>query len=234
MRNTNLEPPLSPITETGRTLAPLIDHTLLKADTRHDQIIQLCREAHYYGFFAVCVLPTRVSLAVRSLAGSAVKTATVIGFPLGATTASAKAFETTEAVQAGAQELDMVMAVGALKDRDYDYVKSDIHSVVRAAGGRTVKVIIETALLTNDEKESACKLAMEAGAHFVKTSTGLAGGATEADVRLLRQLVGDRIGVKASGGIQTCRDALTMIRAGATRIGTSSGVAIVTGINSTE
>ena len=216
------------MTETGRTCAPLIDHTLLKADTRHDQIIQLCREAHHYGFAAVCVVPSRVALAVRSLAGSSVKTATVIGFPLGATTSRAKAFETTEAVKAGAQELDMVMAVGALKDRDYDYVKTDILSVVHAAERRTVKVIIETTLLANDEKAAACNLAMESGAHFVKTSTGLTGDATESDVRLLRQQVGDRMGVKASGGIRTCQDALTMIRAGATRIGTSSGVAIVT------
>ena len=208
----------------------MIDHTLLKADTRQDQILQLCREARYYGFATACVLPLHLPLASQALAGSHVKAASVVGFPLGAITSDSKAFEAAEAIQSGARELDMVMAIGALKDGNYAYVKSDILAVVRAAKGQTVKVIIETALLTDDEKISACKLALEAGAHFIKTSTGLAGGATVADIQLMRQTVGDRMGVKASGGLRTCQDALAMIRAGATRIGTSSGVAMVTEI----
>jgi len=217
-----------PMTETGRTLAPLIDHTLLKADTRREQVLRLCREARHYGFAAVCVLPRHLALAAGSLAGSPVKAATVIGFPLGASLTEAKAFEAAAAVKDGAGELDMVLAAGALKDGDDDYVKNDILAVARAAAGRTVKVILETALLTDDEKRRACRIALEAGAGFVKTSTGLAGGATEADIRLMRREVGERMGVKASGGIRTRRDALAMVRAGATRIGTSAGVAIVT------
>ena len=223
-----------PITAAGQSLAPLIDHTLLKTDTRREQILQLCREARHYGFAAVCVPPLHLPLAVSCLSGSNVKAATVIGFPLGFAVTAAKAFETTAAVEAGAQELDMVLAIGALKDGNLDYVKNDILAVVRAARGRTVKVILETALLTDAEKVCACRLALEAGAQFVKTSTGLAGGATEADIRLMRQAVGDRMGIKASGGIRTCRDARAMLRAGATRLGTSAGVAIVTENNSAE
>ncbi len=221
-------PYLSPLTATGATIAPLIDHTLLKADTRHSQILQLCTEARHYGFAAVCVLPIHLTLAVRSLADSPVKAATVIGFPLGAVTSKSKALEAEEAVKAGARELDMVMAISALKDKDYTYVQGDIRAVVRAAEGKTVKVILETALLTKTEKVSACQIALEAGAHFVKTSTGLVGGATKADVRLMRRVVGERMGVKASGGMRTCQDALTMIQAGASRLGTSAGVAMVT------
>lgn len=217
------------MTATGRTLAPLIDQTLLRADARREQVLRLCREARHYGFAAVCVLPRHLALAASSLAGSPVKAATVVGFPLGANTTEAKAFEAAAAAGAGAAELDMVLAVGALKDGDDAYIKEDILAVVRAAAGRTVKVILETALLTDDEKIRACRIALATGAHFVKTSTGLAGGATEADVRLLRREVGARMGVKASGGIRTAQDALAMVRAGATRIGTSAGVAIVTG-----
>ncbi len=217
-----------PMTETGRTLAPLVDHTLLKADARREQVLTLCREACHYEFAAVCVLPRHLALAAKSLVGSPVKAATVIGFPLGANTSASKAFEAAAAVKDGADELDMVLAVGALKDGDDDYVNKDIFAVVRAASGRPVKVILETSLLTNDEKLRACRIALAAGAGFVKTSTGLAGGATEADIRLMRRAVGERMGVKASGGIRNCRDALAMVRAGATRIGTSASVAIVT------
>ncbi len=216
------------MTPAGRSLAPLIDHTLLKADARRDQVLRLCREARHYGFAAVCVPPLHLPLAAGALRGSNVRPATVIGFPLGFAAPAAKAFEAAAAVAAGAQELDMVLAIGALKDGDHALVENDIRAVVRAARGRTVKVIIETALLTDAEKTRACKIALAAGAHFVKTSTGLAGGATEADIRLLRRAVGGRMGIKASGGIRTCRDALAMVRAGATRLGTSAGVAIVT------
>jgi deoxyribose-phosphate aldolase len=216
------------MTDAGRLIAPLIDHTILRADTRQAQVLQLCREARHYGFAAVCVLPVYLTSAARALAGSDVKAATVIGFPLGATTTEAKAFEASAAIQSGAMELDMVIAVGLLKDGDYAYVENDIRAVIHAAEDRIVKVILETTLLTDAEKVAACEIAMKAGVKFVKTSTGLAGGATEADVRLMRGVVGDRIGVKASGGIRTSRDALAMIRAGATRLGTSAGVAIVT------
>ncbi len=216
------------MTAAGRRLAPLIDHTLLKADARREQVLALCREARHYGFAAVCVLPRHLALAVKALAGSPVRAVTVVGFPLGASLTSVKAFEAAGAVRQGAGELDMVLAVGALKDGDDAYARRDIRAVVRAAAGRPVKVILETALLTDAEKRRACRLALEAGARFVKTSTGLAGGATAADVRLLRREVGERAGVKASGGIRTCREALAMVRAGATRLGTSAGVAIVT------
>jgi deoxyribose-phosphate aldolase len=202
------------LTEAGARVAPLIDHTLLKAEAMRAQIVALCREARQYGFAAVCVHPCRVRLAADELAGSPVKPCTVIGFPQGAHTTAAKAFEAEDAVVNGAQELDMVLAVGAMKDRDHAYVLNDIRSVVKAAGGRTVKVILETCLLTNEEKVMACRLTVEAGAGFVKTSTGLAGGgASVEDIRLMRQTVGNRCGVKASGGIRTLDDALRMIAA---------------------
>jgi len=217
------------LTEAGARVAPLIDHTLLKAEATRAQIVALCREAKQYGFATVCVHPNRILLAADELAGSPVKPCTVIGFPQGAHTTAAKAFEAEDAVRNGAQELDMVLAVGAMKDRDHAYVLNDIRAVVRAAGGRTVKVILETCLLTNEEKVMACRLTVEAGAGFVKTSTGLAGGgASVEDIRLMRQTVGNRCGVKASGGVRTLDDALKMIAAGANRLGTSAGVAMVT------
>jgi len=210
-------------------VAPLIDHTLLKPDATREAVAHLCLEARRHGFAAVCVNPWMVTTTREKLAQSPVKVCTVVGFPLGATTSSSKLAEAGEAVRNGAQELDMVLPLGALKEHDYKYVTNDIRSVVRAADGRTVKVILETCLLTDQEKVAACNLAVEAGAHFVKTSTGFCGGgATVPDVRLLRKTVGPGFGVKASGGIRSVEDALKMIDAGATRLGTSSGVAIVT------
>nr|PZN41774.1 MAG: deoxyribose-phosphate aldolase [Bacillota bacterium] len=216
--------------EWDRSLARLIDHTLLKPEATEEQIRRLCAEARHYGFAAVCVNPWWVPLCVQELKGTGVKVATVIGFPLGATTTEAKAFEARQAVEAGAEELDMVINVGALKSGHLDRVQEDIAAVVRAAAGRVVKVILETGLLTDEEKVTACRLAVAAGAHFVKTSTGFGpGGATVADVRLMRQTVGDQVGVKASGGIRDHATAVAMVEAGASRIGASSSVAIVTG-----
>lgn len=210
-------------------IAKYIDHTLLKADATKNQIESLCNEAKQYGFFSVCVNPTWVSLAANMLEGSDVKVCTVIGFPLGATTLETKAFETVNAIHNGAKEVDMVINIGALKNGDLDAVKKDIEAVVNAAKGQAlVKVIIETCLLTDDEKKTACRLAAEAGADYVKTSTGFStGGATASDIQLMRETVGPEIGVKASGGVRSALDAKTMIDAGATRIGTSSGVNIV-------
>lgn len=219
----------TPLTEAGKRLAALIDHTLLKPDARRDQVLRLCEEAARFGFAAVCVNPWMLAPAVSALRGHPVKPCTVVGFPLGATTAEVKGFEAADAVKRGAAELDMVLNVSALKDGDRAAVRRDIEAVVRAAEGRIVKVILETCLLTDDEKRDACRLAVEAGARFVKTSTGLAGGgATVEDIRLMRAVVGPNIGVKASGGIRTSDDARRMVEAGATRIGTSAGVAIVT------
>jgi len=210
-------------------IAKYIDHTLLKADATKNQIESLCNEAKQYGFFSVCVNPTWVSLAANMLEGSDVKVCTVIGFPLGATTLETKAFETVNAIHNGAKEVDMVINIGALKNGDLDAVKKDIEAVVNAAKGQAlVKVIIETCLLTDDEKKTACRLAAEAGADYVKTSTGFStGGATASDIQLMRETVGPEIGVKASGGVRSALDAKAMIDAGATRIGTSSGVNIV-------
>ena len=220
---------MTSMTAQGAKVAPLIDHTLLKAQATRAQVATLCGEARQYGFAAVCVPPCQVRFAADALAGSPVKPGTVIGFPFGYSTSAAKAFEAEDAIRNGAQELDMVLAISAIKDQDHAYVLKDIRGVVAAAAGRTVKVIFETCLLTKDEKVTACRLALEAGAGFVKTSTGLAaGGATVDDIQLMRQTVGNRCGVKASGGIRTLDDALKMIAAGANRIGTSGGVAIVT------
>lgn len=217
------------MTEQGATVAPLIDHTLLKADATRAQVVAVCKEARQYGFAAVCVHPCRIHFVADQLAGSSVKPGTVIGFPFGTTTSATKVFEVEDALRNGAQELDMVLAISAMKDRDYVYVRNDMQAVVKAAAGRTVKVIFETCLLTREEKIMACKLAVEAGVQFVKTSTGLAtGGATVDDVRLMRQTVGSACGVKAAGGIRSLDDVLKMIAAGANRIGTSAGVAIVT------
>ncbi|MBN2256319.1 MAG: deoxyribose-phosphate aldolase, partial [Anaerolineaceae bacterium] len=207
-------------------MAGLIDHTLLKPDATHDQIAQLCFEARKYNFASVCINPTHVKLCAELLKGSQVKVCTVIGFPLGATSPEVKVFEAQNAIQHGASEIDMVINIGALKARDLELVARDIHGVVTAghASGALVKVIIETALLTEEEKVMACLLAKEAGADYVKTSTGFSGGgATVEDITLMRQTVGPTIGVKASGGIRTREDAEKMVAAGATRIGASAG-----------
>ena len=217
------------ITEIGKSIAPLIDHTLLKPDASRQQMIALCREAINYGFATVCVNPFMVRLAAKELKESSVKVCSVIGFPLGASTTEAKAFEADNAVSNGARELDMVISVTALKDHNYKYVSNDIKAVIKAGHGNLVKVILETCLLTDKEKITASRLVMEAGADFVKTSTGFSkGGATVKDIKLIRQTVGDGIGIKASGGIHTTADALKMIDAGAGRIGASAGIAIVT------
>ena len=215
-------------------IAKMIDHTLLKPDAKKDQIVTLCEEAKKYNFASVCVNPTWVKLASELLAGTEVKVCTVIGFPLGATTSNTKAFETEDAIKNGATEVDMVINIGALKDKNYDLVREDIKAVVEAAKGKALtKVIIETCLLTNEEKETACKLAVEAGTDFVKTSTGFStGGATVEDIALMRKTVGPDIGVKASGGVRSSEDTSKMVEAGATRIGASSGVAIVNGLTS--
>lgn len=209
-------------------LAQYIDHTLLKADATVADIITLCGEAAEHRFAAVCVNPVYVTLAAHFLAGSGVKVATVIGFPLGATFTAVKVLETCEAVLRKADEIDMVMNIAAAKAGQWDAVIDDIRQVVTAAEGKTVKVILETALLTDEEKCRACEAALAAGAQYVKTSTGFGpGGATEEDVRLLRTVVGERAGVKASGGIRTRHQAEKMIAAGATRLGTSAGTTII-------
>jgi deoxyribose-phosphate aldolase len=214
------------------SLAGMIDHTLLKPDATQQEIAQLCFEARKHGFASVCVNPTWVDLCAQLLKGSSVKVCTVIGFPLGATSSETKAFETKTAIDHGATEIDMVINIGALKARDLETVAKDIRGVVNAAHSRNiiVKVIVETALLTDEEKTIACLLSKEAGADFVKTSTGFAGGgATVHDVELMRKIVGPEMGVKASGGVRTFEDAESMIKAGATRIGASAGVKIIQG-----
>ena len=211
-------------------LAKMIDHTNLKASTVKEEILKLTKEAKEYQFASVCVNPTWVELAAQELKGTDVKVCTVIGFPLGANTKEVKVFETKDAIEKGAQEIDMVINIGKLKDGDDDYVESEIAGVVEASKGKAiVKVIIETCLLTDDEKKQVCSLAVKAGADFVKTSTGFStGGATIEDVALMKQTVGAHVGVKASGGIHSKEDAQAMVHAGATRIGASSGIAIVT------
>lgn len=207
-----------------------IDHTLLKPDASQEQIETLIEEAKKYDFASVCVNPTWVNFAAQALKATDVKVCTVIGFPLGANTPELKAFETSDAIQNGANEVDMVINIGALKSRNFDLVERDIRAVVEAAKGTLVKVIIETCLLTDDEKVKACQIAQKAGADFVKTSTGFStGGATVADVALMRKTIGPDMGVKASGGARSYEDALAFIKAGATRIGASSGVAIMEG-----
>jgi len=213
-------------------LARMIDHTLLKPDATPDQIAQLCFEARKYQFASVCINPTWVKLCAQLLEGSPVKVCTVIGFPLGASASEVKAFETGNAIDHGATEIDMVINVGALKARELETVARDIRGVVSVAHARgmIVKVILETVLLNDEEKTIACLLSKEAGADFVKTSTGFAGGgATVHDVALMRRVVGPEIGVKASGGVRTYEDAENMIKAGATRIGASAGVKILQG-----
>jgi len=218
-------------------LAKMIDHTLLKPDATQQEIAQLCFEARKYGFASVCINPTWVSLCAQLLQGSLVKVCTVIGFPLGATSLETKAFETETAIKQGATEIDMVINIGALKARDLDTVAKDIRGVVNAAHshGIIVKVIIEAALLNDEEKVIACLLSKEAEADFVKTSTGFAsGGATIHDVELMRKTVGPEMGVKAAGGVRTFEDADAMIKAGATRIGASAGVKILQGPSKQE
>lgn len=211
----------------------LIDHTLLKPDSTQAQIDLLIDEAIEYEFASVCVNPTWVAYASERLKKTPVKVCTVVGFPLGANTSSSKAFETANAIENGADEVDMVINIGAAKDGRFDDVQSDIEAVVQASGDKLVKVIIETCLLTDDEKIKVCQAAMVAGADFVKTSTGFStGGATVSDVTLMRQTVREKLGVKASGGARSLDDVKRLVEAGATRIGTSSGVAIVKGESS--
>ncbi|HFI0054647.1 TPA: deoxyribose-phosphate aldolase [Streptococcus suis] len=207
-----------------------IDHTILKPETSKEQVGQILAEAKEYNFASVCVNPTWVAYAAQELKDSDVKVCTVIGFPLGANTPALKAFETKDAIENGADEIDMVINIGALKSKNYDLVLEDIKAVVTASGDKLVKVIIETCLLTDEEKVKACELSKEAGADFVKTSTGFStGGATVEDVALMRKTVGPDMGVKASGGARSYEDAIAFIEAGATRIGASSGVAIMKG-----
>ncbi|MFQ5407140.1 MAG: deoxyribose-phosphate aldolase [Anaerolineales bacterium] len=216
----------------NESVGRLIDHTLLKPDATPDQIAQLCYEARRYGFASVCVNPTHVKLCAQLLQGSAVRVCTVIGFPLGATSPEVKSFEAQQAIDDGANEIDMVINIGALKAKDYDTVSGDVRAVVRASHAKDaiVKVIIEAALLTDEEKVAASLISKEAGADFVKTSTGFGpGGATVADVALMRRVVGPHMGVKAAGGIKSLEDARAMVSAGATRIGASAGVKIVHG-----
>ncbi len=212
----------------SENMATYIDHTLLKPEAKREDIFRLCREALQNNFYSVCINPSYVQTAVSELKDSTVKVCAVIGFPLGATTTATKAFEAAEAIASGAEEVDMVIHIGALKGGEVDYVRDDIAAVVQVARGKTVKVIIESGLLTDSEKVLACRLAKEAGAGFVKTSTGFGpGGATVGDIRLMRETVGPDLGVKASGGVRTLETARLMIEAGATRIGTSSGITIV-------
>ena len=216
--------------EAAREVARFIDHTLLKPDASRNEILKVCEEGVRYGFASVCINPIWVREAACALRGSGVKVCTVIGFPLGADVPDTKVYEARRAIFDGASELDMVVNVGALKSGDHDLVSRDISGVVEVAheSGYICKVIIETALLTDDEKVSACLIAKEAGADFVKTSTGFSkGGATAADVALMRRVVGGQMGVKASGGVRDLKQAQEMIRAGATRIGASVGVQII-------
>jgi deoxyribose-phosphate aldolase len=220
------------IMPTDGSLAHMIDHTVLKPDATQDQIAQLCYEARKYGFASVCVNPANVKLCTQLLKDSGVPVCTVVGFPLGATSTEAKVFESQQAIRDGATEVDMVINVGALKSRDYELVERDIASIARVchAGNAILKVIIEAALLTDEEKVVACQLAKVAGADFVKTSTGFGpGGAAVEDVALMRRVVGPTMGVKAAGGIRTYEDAQKMIAAGATRIGASASVKIMQG-----
>ncbi|WP_019321235.1 deoxyribose-phosphate aldolase [Streptococcus mutans] len=207
-----------------------IDHTLLKPESRQDQIDKLIREAKTYNFASVCINPTWVSYAAKALEGTDIKVCTVIGFPLGATTSAVKAFETKDAISHGADEVDMVINIGQAKSGHFAFVEEDIRAVVEASGDKLVKVIIETCLLTDKEKIKACQAAVAAGADFVKTSTGFStAGARLDDVRLMRQTVGPDVGVKAAGGTRSLEDAQAFIAAGATRIGTSAGVTIMEG-----
>ncbi|PEJ35933.1 deoxyribose-phosphate aldolase [Peribacillus butanolivorans] len=209
----------------------LIDHTLLKPEIKKEDIIKLCEEAKEFGFASICVNPTWVAKSAEILHDTDIKVCTVIGFPLGANTPETKAFETKNALENGATEIDMVINIGALKDKNDELVERDIRSVVEAVNKKTiVKVIIESCLLTDEEKVRACEISVKAGADYVKTSTGFSlHGATVEDVALMRRSVGPNIGVKASGGVRNLKDIEAMVEAGATRIGSSSGVQIFTG-----
>ncbi|MBU3089275.1 deoxyribose-phosphate aldolase [Clostridium gasigenes] len=215
-------------------LAKMIDHTILKPEATEAEIMQLCKEALEYGFASVCINPSMVKKAAIILEGSEVKVCTVIGFPLGATTTEVKVFETKQTIENGATEVDMVINIGKLKENNLEYVKNDIAAVVNAAKGKALtKVIIESCLLTDEEKVKVCAIAKEVGADFVKTSTGFSsGGATKEDIRLMRQTVGPDMGVKASGGVRSNEDAMIMIENGATRIGASASIAICNGTKS--
>jgi deoxyribose-phosphate aldolase len=210
-------------------IAKYIDHTILKPQSTVEEVKKLCMEAKEYNFASVCVNGCHTKLVSSELAGSDVKTCVVVGFPLGAMTKEAKEFETIDAIKNGADEIDMVINIGALKDKNYDLVKEDIEAVVNAAKGKTiVKVIIETCLLSEEEKVKACEISKEAKADFVKTSTGFSsGGATVEDIALMRKTVGEDLGVKASGGVRDFKTAVDMINAGASRIGSSNSIAIV-------
>jgi deoxyribose-phosphate aldolase len=206
----------------------LIDHTLLKPEATREQILKLCEEARSHNFFSVCINPFNVPYANSYLAGSDVKICTVIGFPLGANTTETKVFETKQAIKDGAHEIDMVINIGAIKNKDWDYVKQDIKAVVNAAEKKIVKVILETCLLNDVEKIKACEMAAQAGAHFVKTSTGFStSGATLEDVQLMKRNILPTMEVKASGGVRDLAAAKAFMAAGATRLGTSSVIAIV-------
>ena len=214
-----------------KTIASMIDHTLLKPEATPAQVEKLCAEAAEYHFASVCVNPVYIPLAARLLKGTGVKVCCVVGFPLGAIAPEQKAAEAASCAAMGAEELDMVIHVGAAKAGDWALVQRDIEGVVKAAAGHTVKVIIETCLLTDEEKVKACEAAKAAGAHFVKTSTGFStGGATTHDIALMRKTVGPEMGVKASGGIHSYEGAMEMIEAGADRIGASAGIAIISGL----
>jgi len=220
----------------NKKIANMIDHTILKATTTKEDVVKICNEAKEYGFFSVCINPANIELAKEELKGSDVKVCTVIGFPLGANTSAVKAFETKDAIAKGADEVDMVINIGALKDKNYDLVERDIKAVVDAADKKAlVKVIIETCYLTDDEKKIACELAVKAGTDYVKTSTGFGtGGATVEDVKLMKTSISDDMFVKASGGVRNFEDLQAMVEAGASRIGASSGVAIMNNKSSKE
>ncbi len=221
--------------KTSGDIAQYIDHTLLKPEATREEVLKLCDEARRHNFATVCLNSINIGTAARALAGSRVVPIAVVGFPLGATLPTAKAFETREAIRCGAKEIDMVVNIGALRSKDYALVLKDIEMVVQAAGRTPVKVILETSQLSLEEKIVGCALSKAAGAAFVKTSTGFAGGgATVDDVILMRKVVGDDVGVKASGGIRSTEDAMKMIAAGANRIGASASVAIITGGTSTS
>jgi len=213
-----------------QNIANMIDHTVLKAFSSKEDVIKVCKEAKEHGFFSVCINPTHIELAKQELEGSKVKVCTVIGFPLGANTSEVKAFETKDSIAKGAHEVDMVINIGALKDKNYDLVYKDIKAVVDAANKEAlVKVIIETCYLTDEEKKIACELSVKAGADYVKTSTGFGtGGSTPEDIKLMRDVVGPNVGVKASGGVRTTEDAIKVIDAGASRIGASASISIAT------
>lgn len=222
-------------TNNQETIAKSIDHTLLKPDATFNQIYQLVEEAKQYRFFSVCVNPSYVATCAELLKGSGVQVCTVIGFPLGASSSATKAFETAHAIKDGANEIDMVINVGALKSQKLLLVEEDIRDVVFAAEGKVVKVIIETSLLTDEEKVLACQIAEKAGANFVKTSTGFnGGGASVEDIKLMKESVSSKVEVKASGGIRDLETAKKMLAAGATRLGTSAGVSIVKGLASQD